>query len=149
MRTRFRLSSVLRLREAELEQQRRGMAQEQAAREAAERALVVAEGYSGDAERGRQRQLSAGSDALALRITGAHAETCRLLLARAEERRDEAETRVADARERLLEAWRDVRSLALLRRRALDAWRRELERRERVEAEEAARRLRRPDGRER
>ncbi len=141
---RFALAGLLRLRGFQLDTRRRELGNEtEAWRDA------VAERESGEsaAREGEEREARALADG----VDALHAATLRnAVLAQrgrattAAERVEQAAANVAASRERVREAWRRLRVVEQLHQRALERHRRESQRRDQRDLDEAARTRRNP-----
>ncbi len=135
---RFRLESILRLRSSELDVRRAELQ-----REISDRERAVAEAASSE----RQAR-AAGVELLESLAAGAAGDELRAGAAaqdrlQAESRRARGDAEALDeraeaARSELVEAWKRLRTLEIVRKRAVDVWRREWERREQRSADELA-----------
>ncbi len=136
---RFALAGLLRLRSFELDTRRRELGRETEAWRGA-----VAERESGEsaAREGEEREalaLAKGVDAQRAASHRNHALARRSEADRASERAEAAAASVAASRERVKEAWRQLRVVEQLHRRALERHRSEAERRRQRDLDEVAR----------
>ncbi len=135
---RFRLQPVLGLRQHELDARRRVLDRARVQEAAARRAVAVARNVAADADRELGRRLKEGLGADEVRALREGVARLYAEVTRAELRQASLREKVGQLRREALAAWARLRSLELLRGRALEAHREILERREQALQDELA-----------
>ena len=136
---RFALAGLLRLRSFELDARRRELGEETEAWRGAVAERESGESAAREGEEREARALADGVDAQRAAALRNHALARWSEADRASERVEAASASVAASRERVKEAWRQLRVLEQLHRRALEAHRLETERRRQRDLDEVAR----------